>query len=110
MKCPNCGTNYSNDSQLAVRNDPSSAQVPWYRLTPAPRLGCPQCGIGLRHSRFSLAFVALLSLGFLTSLCLKFIYLDIVLIDIAFWFFLFAMVVGVPLLMHSPIPFARDDN
>ena len=110
MKCPNCGTNYSSDSQLAVRCDPEAPAVPWFRLTPARRLGCPQCGIGLKHSRFSLVFAAVLGVGFLTSMALKIVYPDAGLIDIAFWFFLFAMAVGVPLLMHSPIPFSRDES
>ena len=110
MKCPNCATNYSSDSQLVIHHDSNAPRVPWFKLAPAHRLSCPQCGIGLKHSRFSLAIVAALGLGFLASLSLKMYYLDSGLADYAFWFFLFAMVVGVPLLMHSPVPFSRDET
>ncbi len=110
MKCPNCGTNYSSDSQLSVRYDMEPPEAPWFRLAPARRLGCPECGIGLKYSRFSLAVVATLGFGFLACMTLKIIYPEIGFIDFAFWFFLFAMVVGVPLLMHSRIPFSRDDG
>ncbi len=110
MKCPNCGTNYSSDSQLAIRCDSRSPQVPWFRLAPAQRLDCPRCGIGLKHSRFSLILVATLGFGFLASLSLRMVYPGIGLFQFAFWFFLAAMVLGVPLLMHSPVPFSRDDS
>lgn len=110
MKCPNCGTNYSSDSQLAIRCDSNTPRVPWFKLAPAQRLDCPQCGIGLKHSRFSLVFGSTLGLGFLASMSLRLFYPHVGLIDFAFWFFLFAMVIGVPLLMHSPLPFSRDEG
>ena len=110
MKCPDCGARFSSDSQLALRDDGKAPQVPWFRLAPARRLECPECGTGLRYSGFSLAIVAVLGAGFLASMTLKIVFPEPVIIDFAFWFFLAAMTLGVPLLMHSAIPFARDES
>ena len=110
MKCPNCKTNFSSDSQLQASYEPDPGQIPWHRITPARKLSCPHCGLGLKYSRLSFAIVATLGGGFLASMFLKILYQDNALISWAFWFFLVAMIVGVPLLMHSRLPFARDES
>ena len=110
MKCPNCHTNFTRESQLTVIDNSEFGKIAWFRPAPRNRLACPQCGTLLKHRQSTLLIAALLGIGFLLTMTLKIVYPDHGVLDLLFWLFTVALALCVPLLMLSRGSFRADDD
>ncbi len=110
MRCPNCNSRFTHESELFTQRSEHAASTPWYKLAPPGRVVCPHCGIGLRYNRVILAIVALLGAGFLASMGLKMLFPQNTIVDWSFWFFMVGLFVSVPLILHSNMRFVRKDS
>ena len=110
MKCPNCHTNFTRESQLVVVDNDSFEKVAWFRPAPRNRLACPECGTLLKHRHSTLLIAATLGFGFLLTMSLKIVYPDSEILTRLFWLFTAAIMLCVPLLMRCGRSFRRDDD
>lgn len=110
MKCPDCDTNFTSESQLMLVENSPGRQVPWYLPAPRNRLACPHCGTILKHRPATLLTGALLGCCFLLAMTLKIVFPDSEILNILFWISIIALACSVPLLMLSKSTFRRDQD
>jgi len=110
MRCPGCHTNFNNERQLTTVNPPEQEDVAWYKLAPAGKVVCPQCGTPLRHRRVTMVTATAIGLIFLAAMSLKTLYPESVAVEVLVWLSGIAVAVGMPMLMRSRGYFRRGEQ